>query len=101
LIELQAGIIEEMMDDAMESVTDEEGIEEEADSEVEKVLWELTEGKLGEAPRAIADSLPSSSMGTRVPAGAKATRTAALVDPDMEGDEDMETMRKRLEHLKS
>ena len=91
------------MDDAMESVTDEEGVEEEADSEVEKVLWELTQGKLGEAPRAVSDSLPSTAAGTRVPAGGKAVRSPALMDPNAEEDdeEDMETMRKRLEHLKS
>ncbi|OQV25985.1 Charged multivesicular body protein 3 [Hypsibius exemplaris] len=100
---MRAGIIEEMMEDAMESVIDEDGIEEEADSEVEKVLWELTQGKLGEAPRAIADSLPSTSVAKRVPAGAKAALTPALTDPDADGDdeEDMETMRKRLDHLKS
>jgi len=41
---MQAGIIEEMMDDAFESMEDQEELEEEADAEVEKVLWELTAG---------------------------------------------------------
>jgi len=41
---LQAGIIEEMMDDAFESMEDQDELEEEAESEVEKVLWELTAG---------------------------------------------------------
>jgi len=41
---LQAGIIEEMMDDAFESMEDQDELEEEAETEVEKVLWELTAG---------------------------------------------------------
>jgi charged multivesicular body protein 3 len=45
---IQAGIMEEMMDDTLE-MQDEEEIEEEADAEVDKVLFELTNGKLGEA----------------------------------------------------
>jgi hypothetical protein len=40
--------MEEMMDDTLE-MQDEEEIEEEADAEVDKVLFELTNGKLGEA----------------------------------------------------
>lgn len=41
----QAGIMEEMLDDTMETLDDDE-LEEEADSEVEKVLYELTAGKI-------------------------------------------------------
>lgn len=41
----QAGILEEMLDDTMETLDDDE-LEEEADSEVEKVLYELTAGKI-------------------------------------------------------
>lgn len=40
--------MEEMMDDALDMNEDEE-IEEEADGEVDKVLAELTDGKLGQA----------------------------------------------------
>lgn len=40
--------MEEMIDDTMDMQEDEE-IEEEADAEVDKVLFELTNGKLGEA----------------------------------------------------
>jgi len=43
---LQAGIIEEMMDDAFESMEDQDELEEEAEAEVEKVLWELTAGMI-------------------------------------------------------
>ncbi|KAI9013034.1 Charged multivesicular body protein 3 [Gaertneriomyces sp. JEL0708] len=51
---MKAGIIEEMMTDAIE-MGDEEGIEEEAEDEVNKVLFELTDGLLGEAPGVGAD----------------------------------------------
>ena len=41
---MQAGLIEEMMDDAFESLDDKEDLEEEVQIEVDKVLWELTAG---------------------------------------------------------
>ncbi|KAH9951599.1 vacuolar sorting protein Vps24 [Amylocystis lapponica] len=44
----KAGIMEEMMDDTLQ-MDDEEELEEEADAEVDKVLFELTNGKLGQA----------------------------------------------------
>lgn len=47
----QAGIMEEMMDDVIEADADEE-LEEEADAEVDKVLFDLTDGKLGQAGKA-------------------------------------------------
>jgi hypothetical protein len=40
--------MEEMLDDTMD-ILDEEDLEEEADAEVDKVLFELTDGKLGQA----------------------------------------------------
>lgn len=43
---MKAGIIEEMMEDTIE-MGDEEGIEEEAEDEVNKVLFELTDGMCG------------------------------------------------------
>lgn len=46
----KAGILEEMIEETLESLEDSEEIEEEAQGEVDKVLWELTDGKLGEAP---------------------------------------------------
>ena len=52
----QAGVMEEMVDDTLEMQEDDE-IEEEADAEVDKVLFELTDGKLGEA----------GSVGTELP----------------------------------
>ncbi|KAI0084176.1 vacuolar sorting protein Vps24 [Irpex rosettiformis] len=44
----KAGILEEMMDDTL-AVEDDEELEEEADAEVDKVLYDLTNGKLGQA----------------------------------------------------
>ena len=76
----KAGIMEEMMEDTLEGL-EPEGLEEEAEEEVEKVLWELTKGQLGTAPAAPDDSLA-------VPA---AEETAAAAD-------DMES---RLEALRS
>ncbi|KAJ3553281.1 hypothetical protein NM688_g3699 [Phlebia brevispora] len=42
----KAGILEEMMDDTL-AVEEDEELEEEADAEVDKVLYDLTNGKLG------------------------------------------------------
>ncbi|KAK0191054.1 vacuolar sorting protein Vps24 [Armillaria mellea] len=53
----KAGIMEEMLDDTLDMDEDEE-LEEEADAEVEKVLFELTNGKLGEAG-SVGTELPS------------------------------------------
>jgi len=44
----QAGIMDDMMEDMLDAEEDEE-IEQEADAEVDKVLFELTNGKLGQA----------------------------------------------------
>ncbi|GAA6027394.1 hypothetical protein JCM8097_007825 [Rhodosporidiobolus ruineniae] len=47
---MKAGIMSEMMDDTMEALDDdEEELEEEAQEEVDKVLWQITDGKLGQA----------------------------------------------------
>ncbi|KAF8558768.1 Snf7-domain-containing protein [Imleria badia] len=53
----KAGIMEEMLEDTLE-MDDEEDIEEEADAEVDKVLFELTDGKLGQAGT-VGTELPS------------------------------------------
>ncbi|UZJ56127.1 hypothetical protein CBS101457_005447 [Exobasidium rhododendri] len=55
---MKAGIMEEMMEDTLESGVlgeDEEEMEEEAQGEVDKILFELTDGKLGQVQ---ADTLP-------------------------------------------
>lgn len=81
----KAGILEEMIEETMESLEDSEEIEEEAKSEVDKVLWELTDGKLGEAPS--------------VPISTPSNPAASKVEEDDE--EDLDEMRTRLEALKS
>ncbi|ADV19668.1 charged multivesicular body protein 3 [Cryptococcus gattii Ru294] len=57
---MKSGIMEEMMEETLDSVDDEE-IEEEADAEVDKVLYELTDGKLGQAG-AVGAALPVSHV---------------------------------------
>jgi len=82
----KAGILEEMIEDTFESLEDSEGIEEEAQGEVDKVLWELTDGKLGEAP-----SVPIATPSE--PAASKAEESGE--------EEDLDEMRSRLEALRS
>ncbi|XP_062571363.1 charged multivesicular body protein 3-like [Saccostrea cucullata] len=82
---MKAGILEEMLEDTMETLDDDDELEEEADSEVEKVLYELTAGELGKAPAAVADTLP-----VHEPEGATA----------LSEDED-EDLTSRLEALRS
>lgn len=41
----QAGIIEEMLEDTFESMEDEEDMEEAAEEEVDKILFEITAGE--------------------------------------------------------
>ncbi|XP_054257361.1 charged multivesicular body protein 3 isoform X2 [Macrosteles quadrilineatus] len=88
---MRAGIIEEMLEDTMESVMDDpEDMEEEAQEEIDKVLWELTAGALGQAPDALKDSLPAASVSE-----------AASADADVEDPEELEEMQSRLQKLRS
>lgn len=82
---MKAGIIEEMMEDAFDVLEDDD-MEEAAQEEVDKILWEITAGKLGEAPAAVKDSLPE-------PEG------AAALEPEEE--EEVSDMQARLEALRS
>ncbi|KAK8741689.1 hypothetical protein OTU49_002344 [Cherax quadricarinatus] len=85
---MRAGIIEEMLEDTMEGLEPEE-LEEEAQKEVDKVLWEITAGQLGMAPAMVHDALPAEPEG------------AAALEPEEEPEEDIEEMRNRLEALRS
>ncbi|VDK47794.1 unnamed protein product [Anisakis simplex] len=78
------GIIDEMIEETMESVEPEE-LEEEAQEEVDKILFEITSGELGKAPSAVADTLvaPASAV------------------TEEEQPVDFEEMRQRLESLKN
>lgn len=84
---MKAGIIEEMLDDAMDTFEDNtEEMEEAAQSEIDKVLFEITEGKLGEAPAP--------------PVGEKLVEEPAEPVED-EDEEELEDMQSRLAALKS
>lgn len=90
---MKAGIIEEMLDETMDSLEDSEEMEEEAAKEVDKVLWEITDGKLGEAP------LPPQEL-----AAAEKTKTPAVAveeDPDDDDEEELQEMQSRLASLRS
>lgn len=81
---MKMGIIEEMMEDSIDSVLDDvdEGV---IDAEVEKVLFEVTQGKLEGLPSVNTSSLPSGSQATA----------------DYEDEEPLEDMTSRLEALRS
>lgn len=86
---MKAGIIEEMLEDTFESMEDGEEMEEAAEEEVDKILFEITAGALGKAPSKVTDALPEME-----PEGA----AAASED---ESEEDIEAMQSRLEALRS
>ncbi|XP_072379594.1 charged multivesicular body protein 3 [Diabrotica undecimpunctata] len=87
---MKAGIIEEMLDETMEDLEDTEEMEEAAQSEIDKVLFEITEGKIGEAP------LPPTEPAEQV--GPKPSRS---VEEPQEDEEEIEEMQSRLAALKS
>ncbi|GAA5928307.1 ESCRT-III subunit protein VPS24 [Sporobolomyces koalae] len=59
---MKAGIMSEMLDDTMEALDEDEDeeLEDEAQQEVDKVLWQITDGKLGQAGTAVGN-LPTKS----------------------------------------
>lgn len=89
---MRAGIIEEMMEETFDSMEDTDEMEEAAQAEVDKVLWELTEGKLGEAPLP-----PDASIKDPI------ASTSKVVDKEEEeeDEEDLKEMQNRLEALRS
>ena len=87
---MKAGVIEEMLEDTMEGLDGEEDMEEAAQDEIDKIILELTTGKLGKAPAALKDTLPA-------PIAAKTTE----VEEPEESEEELEEMQNRLEALRS
>ncbi|CAK9787235.1 unnamed protein product [Cutaneotrichosporon oleaginosum] len=75
--EMSMEMMKEMMEETMDGLDDEE-LEEEADEEVEKVLFELTDGKLGQAGR----------VGAELPA-----------EEEVENEAEMERMRREMNDL--
>ena len=87
---MKAGIIEEMMEDVMEPLGEEEEMEDAAQEEIDKIILEITTGKLKDAPSALADTLPAAAGG-EMPAE----------DEAVEEDGELEEMQSRLEALRS
>jgi len=79
---MKAGIIEEMLEDTMESMEDQDELEEAAQEEVDKILFEVTSGVLGQAGPVESGALPD----------------AAEAEDETE---DLDDMQARLEALKS
>ncbi|XP_018426963.1 PREDICTED: charged multivesicular body protein 3 isoform X2 [Nanorana parkeri] len=86
---LKAGIIEEMLEDTFEGMEDQDEMEEAAEMEIDKILFEITAGALGKAPSKVTDALPEP-------------------EPELEGataasdeEEDLEAMQSRLAALRS
>ena len=80
------GIIDEMINDTIDSVLDDDDIDRIADEEVDKIILEITQGKLKDLPD-VHKSLPAEAA------------AASLPDDDIEEHED--EISKRLEALKS
>lgn len=98
---MKAGIIEEMLDETLDDVqgVDEDELEEEAQKEVDKVLWELTAGQMGSAPAVVTESLPPTKERTKAQAtasGPSTSQQAVAVE-----EEDISEMQQRLEALRS
>jgi charged multivesicular body protein 3 len=88
---VKAGIIEEMINETIDGALDDEDTDDIADEEVEKVLMELTQGKLNDLPSIATNSL---STDNKIPVmGAQ-----ALASDD---DEEEDDMTKRLESLRN
>lgn len=85
---MKAGIIEEMLDDTMSGLEDSDELEDAAQEEVDKVLFELTAGALGEAPDVMTETLP---------AGPSKVEEKEESEPE----EDLEEMQSRLQALRS
>ncbi|XP_026166083.1 charged multivesicular body protein 3 [Mastacembelus armatus] len=86
----KAGIIEEMMEDTFESMEDGEEMEEAAEEEVDKILFEITAGALGKAPSKVTDALPPVEL-----------PGATAASEEDEPEEDIEAMQSRLAALRS
>lgn len=50
MFSVQAGIIEEMLEDTFESMDDQEEMEEAAEMEIDRILFEITAGTASRAP---------------------------------------------------
>ncbi|XP_068131390.1 charged multivesicular body protein 3 isoform X2 [Hyperolius riggenbachi] len=86
---MKAGIIEEMLEDTFESMEDQDEMEEAAEMEIDKILFEITAGALGKAPSKVTEPLPELEV------------QGATAASDEEEEEDLEAMQSRLAALRS
>jgi hypothetical protein len=84
----QAGIIEDVISDAM-AAAEPDGLEEEADEEVQKVMYELTSGLLGKAPAAPTGALAGATRAPASGAAASAGRVAVGAEHSGAGSGDL------------
>jgi charged multivesicular body protein 3 len=86
---MRLGILEEMIEDTFEGLEDTDDLEEQADVEIQNVLWEVTAGQLGTAPAAGSHELPAHEP------------PAPVAVSDDEDEEGLEEMQSRLQALRS
>jgi len=84
---MKAGIIEEMIEDTFEGMEDQDEIEDAAQEEVDKVIFEITSGVLDGA-----SSIPSTSL---------EPEAGPSVEEDEVEEDDMKDMQARLDSLRS
>ena len=85
---MKAGIIEEMMEDTFESMEDQDELEDAAQEEVDKIIFEVTSGVLDGASSVPSAELPGPSA-------------ASEEDQGVEEGEDLQDMQARLDSLRS
>lgn len=91
------------MEETLDSIGEDDELEEEADAEVDKVLFELTDGKLGQAGRVGAE-LPVShfiSLYRSLPYGEQRADWKAQKEDEDENEEEVAKMRKEMQELLS
>lgn len=86
---MKAGIIEEMLDETMDTFEDTEELEEAAQGEIDNVLYEITKGEMGKAP-----DVPNAEM-------PEAKKPVAVSVAEEEDESELEEMQTRLAALKS
>uniref|UniRef100_A0A7N8XYN0 Charged multivesicular body protein 3 n=1 Tax=Mastacembelus armatus TaxID=205130 RepID=A0A7N8XYN0_9TELE len=83
-------VIDRQVRDTFESMEDGEEMEEAAEEEVDKILFEITAGALGKAPSKVTDALPPVEL-----------PGATAASEEDEPEEDIEAMQSRLAALRS
>ncbi|XP_023363958.1 charged multivesicular body protein 3-like isoform X1 [Otolemur garnettii] len=83
---MKAGMIEEILENTFESMDDQEELEEAAEMEIDKILFEITPGALGKVPSKVTDALPE-------------TVGAMAASEDKEEEETLEAMQSWLATL--